>query len=69
MLIDHILSIVQKSADDQNFAFSFSAPEQSVSAVQGSSVELPCNLTAPIRGDKVRLVLWFKNESSLPIYT
>ena len=47
----------------------FSAPEQSVSAVQGSSVELPCNLTAPIRGDKVRLVLWFKNESSLPIYT
>ena len=49
--------------------FSFSAPEQSVSAVQGSSVELPCNLTAPIRGDKVRLVLWFKNESSLPIYT
>jgi len=44
-------------------------PEHSVSAVQGSSVELPCNLTAPIRGDKVRLVLWFKNKSTSPLYT
>lgn len=40
-----------------------------MSAVQGSSVELPCNLTAPKFNDKVRLVLWFKNDSSLPIYT
>lgn len=40
-----------------------------MTAVQGSSVELPCNITAPILGDKVRLVLWFKNESFLPIYT
>ena len=51
------------------FDFSFPVPETSVSAVQGSSVELPCNLTAPIYGDKVRLVLWFKNDSNLPIYT
>ena len=56
-------------SDPYFFSFSFSVPEISVSAVQGSSVELPCNLTAPIYGDKVRLVLWFKNDSSLPIYT
>ena len=49
--------------------FFFPVPETSVSSVQGSSVELPCNLTAPIYGDKVRLVLWFKNDSNLPIYT
>ena len=61
--------MIQQLTNDPRFVLSFSAPEQSVSAVQGSSVELPCNLTAPIRGDKVRLVLWFKNESSLPIYT
>ena len=53
---------------DLSFFF-FPVPETSVSAVQGSSVELPCNLTAPIYGDKVRLVLWFKNDSNLPIYT
>ncbi len=40
-----------------------------MTAVQGSSVDLPCNVTAPILGDKVRLVLWFKNDSSLPLYT
>ena len=51
------------------FLFFFSVPEVSVSAVQGSSVELPCNLTAPIFGDRVRLVLWFKNDSNRPIYT
>lgn len=30
---------------------------------------MPCNLTAPNYGDKVRLVLWFKNDSKQPIYT
>ena len=44
-------------------------PVTSVSAVQGSSVELPCNVTSPLVGDKVRLVLWFKGDSSKPIYT
>ena len=43
-------------------------PQSRVSAVQGSSVDLPCN-TAPIAGDRVKLVLWFKNNSSLPVYT
>ena len=51
------------------FFSSFSVPQTTVSAVRGSSVELPCNITAPIFGDKVRLVLWFKDNSSLPIYT
>ena len=49
--------------------FFFAGVKTSVSAVQGSSVELPCNITAPIYGDKVRLVLWYKNESFNPIYT
>ena len=41
----------------------------SVSSVEGGSVYLPCNMTSPIDGDKVRLVLWFKNISDKPIYT
>jgi len=52
------------------FIFSFSETTTLVSAVRGSSVELPCNVTAPLPGDKVRLVLFFKGEdSSKPIYT
>ena len=47
---------------------SLAVPQSRVSAVQGSSVDLPCN-TAPIAGDRVKLVLWFKNNSSLPVYT
>ena len=38
-------------------------------AVQGSSVELPCNITPPIFTDRVRLVLFFRNDSAIPIYT
>ncbi len=49
--------------------FLIPVPVTTVAAVQGSSVDLPCNISAPIRGDRVKLVLWFKNESSLPIYT
>lgn len=44
-------------------------PQHTVSAVKGSSVDLPCNITPPIFGDQVRLVLWYKNESFNPIYT
>ncbi len=38
-------------------------------AVQGSSVEMPCNITPPIFTDRVRLVLYFRNDSAIPIYT
>lgn len=42
---------------------------QRIGAVQGSSVNLPCNITPPIITDKVRLVLFFRNDSKVPIYT
>ena len=38
-------------------------------AVQGSSVDLPCNITPPIFTDRVRLVLYFRNDTDRPIYT
>ena len=38
-------------------------------AVQGSAVEMPCNITPPIFTDRVRLVLYFRNDSAIPIYT
>ena len=35
----------------------------------GSTTSLPCNLKSSHEGDKVRLVLWFKEKEEKPIYT
>ena len=40
-----------------------------ISVTAGSSSSLPCPLSSPVAGDKVRLVLWFKGEQDKPIYT
>lgn len=41
-----------------------------VTAVEGGSAELPCLTTPPNNmRDRMKLVLWFKNESAIPIYT
>ena len=53
---------------DPNIVF-VSEKTVQVSCVARSSVELPCNLTSPLKDDQVRLVLWFKNDSAKPIYT
>ena len=50
--------------------FVFSAEKKRVTAVKGGLAKLPC-LTAPPNNmrDRIKLVLWFKNESAIPIYT
>jgi len=41
-----------------------------VTAVEGGSAALPCSTTPPNNmRDRIKLVLWFKNESAIPIYT
>lgn len=41
---------------------------ENISVVEGRDVKLPCDVTAPI-DDYLRMVFWFKNNDSLPIYT
>ena len=40
-----------------------------ISSMVGSSVSLPCNMSSNIPGDRVRLVLWFREDKMIPIYT
>ena len=36
--------------------------------VEGGIAELPCDIKAPIPGDSVYLVLWYRKDSGTPIY-
>lgn len=45
-----------------------SVPLVDVTSVEGESVELSCDITAP-KHDKLHMVLWYKNDDGVPIYT
>ncbi|XP_055943583.1 nephrin-like isoform X3 [Argiope bruennichi] len=38
-------------------------------AVAGGRISMPCNITAPSSDDVVTLVLWYKGDMKVPIYT
>ncbi|KAJ1528856.1 hypothetical protein ONE63_007228 [Megalurothrips usitatus] len=38
-------------------------------AVEGKSARLPCDLTPPLSGDQVWLVIWYREGSSQPCYS
>ena len=40
-----------------------------ITAMMDSSVSLPCNMTSNTPGDKVKLVLWFREDKMTPVYS
>lgn len=49
--------------------FVLSVPLQELQAVSGGRITLPCNITSPLSDDIVALVLWYKGDMKVPIYT
>ncbi|XP_058801872.1 synaptogenesis protein syg-2-like isoform X3 [Phymastichus coffea] len=44
--------------------------DEKIWAIEGEDVELPCDITSITRPqDKVSMVLWFKDEAGVPLYT
>ena len=41
---------------------------QTIYGVVGGKASLPCNITAPTADDAVSLILWYKEDSTTPIY-
>ncbi|XP_066997065.2 neural cell adhesion molecule 2 [Anabrus simplex] len=55
---------------DDALDFQKSLPARVVWAVSGQDAELPCNVTPPDSGDRVNMVLWFKDTTTgIPLYS
>lgn len=49
--------------------FIFSEKTRHMHAVAGGRVFLPCNISVPTPEDIVTLILWYKGDVKVPIYT
>lgn len=49
--------------------FQHKAPVRLVWATEGDNVELPCDITPPTPEDSVNMVLWFKDNIGIPLYS
>nr|XP_027225660.1 hemicentin-2-like [Penaeus vannamei] len=45
------------------------SPITSTVSVAGEASVLPCNISSPLRGDSVQLVLWYRDHVSTPIFS
>ncbi|XP_046600851.1 B-cell receptor CD22 [Neodiprion lecontei] len=54
---------------DDSIEFQNKLPAKLIWAVEGDHVELPCDVTPPRPTDSVSMVLWFKDDSGIPLYS
>ncbi|XP_023292231.2 neural cell adhesion molecule 1 isoform X2 [Lucilia cuprina] len=54
---------------DESQDFQKNIPARLVWAAVGKSVDLPCDLTPPSPQDSVKLLLWFKDTTGIPLYS
>lgn len=50
------------------FVFLMFSVYHTVEVLLNETAVLPCNVEIPLGVDKVTLIIWYKNDSSLPIY-
>ncbi|XP_063590381.1 uncharacterized protein LOC134767253 [Penaeus indicus] len=77
LLLSHSLTLIasQELYDDMedgeetdpNDEFK-NSPITSTVSVAGEASVLPCNISSPLRGDSVQLVLWYRDHVSTPIF-
>ncbi|XP_032668126.1 hemicentin-2 isoform X2 [Odontomachus brunneus] len=57
------------AAEELSPEFQNKVPVRLVWAVEGENVELPCDITPPTPSDSINMVLWFKDEVGIPLYS
>ncbi|XP_066588707.1 neural cell adhesion molecule 2-like isoform X2 [Prorops nasuta] len=57
------------AAADDSTEFRNKVPAKLVWAAVGDDVELPCDITPPTPTDTLSMVLWFKDEVGIPLYS
>ncbi|KRK04311.1 uncharacterized protein Dyak_GE10563, isoform C [Drosophila yakuba] len=69
VLLTCLQQLKSVSADEESQDFQKNIPARLVWAALGKTVELPCDLTPPTSQDSVKLLLWFKDTTGIPLYS
>ncbi|KAL5283451.1 hypothetical protein ACFFRR_005995 [Megaselia abdita] len=64
-----LLLMMGKSQQEDLQDFQKNIPARTVWGAVGKLAELPCDLTPPNVQDSVKLLLWFKDTTGIPLYT
>ncbi|XP_065079598.1 nephrin [Ochlerotatus camptorhynchus] len=66
VLLQGLLPVAASAVKDSEYE---NTPLYLAEAVQGMTGKLKCNITPPIAGDRAILVIWYKGNESIPLYT
>ncbi|XP_055908823.1 hemicentin-1 isoform X2 [Eupeodes corollae] len=69
VLLTVLTYLAGRTGCDDTQDFQKNIPARLVWAAVGRSVDLPCDLTPPTEQDSVKLLLWFKDTTGIPLYS